>query len=150
MRIPQRAGRGRVEIQITHVELLVNVEAAPVKRCRTGDTIKLRMHCSAAKAIPELVVAFAIEALGEATVTAPCSRDAGLAPASISGTGFIDVDMNDVSLLPGTYDLHTAVTDFSRAHVYDTLHLASRFDVMNGRPYEVGGVMTMRFAWTMS
>jgi ABC-type polysaccharide/polyol phosphate transport system ATPase subunit len=142
--------RGSGEIQITAVELLVNGETTPTKRFRTGDTIKLRMHYSAAKAIPEPVVAFAIEALGGATVTAPCSRDAGLTPASMSGTGFIDVDMNDVALLPGTYDLHTTVTDFSRAHVYDNLHLALRFDVMSGRPYEVGGVMTMRPTWLIN
>jgi ABC-type polysaccharide/polyol phosphate transport system ATPase subunit len=143
------ARRGSGEIQITSVELLVNGEATSVKRFRTGDTIKLRLHYSAAKAIPEPVVAITIEALGGATVTAPCSRDAGITPASMSGVGFIDVDMTAVSLLPGTYDLHTAITDFNRAHVYDNLHLALRFDVMSGRPYEVGGLITMRPTWTL-
>ena len=47
--------------------------------------------------------------------------------------------MKDVSLLPGTYDLHTSVTDFNRQHEYDIVHLALRFDVMSGRPYESSG-----------
>ena len=42
--------------------------------------------------------------------------------------------MRDISLLPGTYDVHTAVHDFNRQHEYDHLHLATRFDVMTGKP----------------
>ena len=38
-----------------------------------------------------------------------------------------------MSLLPGTYDLHTKITDFNRSHIYDNLHQAMRFDVMTGR-----------------
>ena len=53
-----------------------------------------------------------------------------------------------MSLLPGTYDLHTTVTDFNRSHIYDHLHLAMRFDVMSGRPYETGGLVTLRPSWT--
>ena len=72
-------------------------------------------------------------------MTAPCTRDVGLVPdvarrARASSTSTLD----GVSLLPGTYDLHTTVTDFNRSHIYDHLHLALRFDVMSGRPYETG------------
>jgi hypothetical protein len=58
--------------------------------------------------------------------------------------------MSAVALLPGTYDLHTSITDFNRQHIYDHLHLAMRFDVMTGRPYETGGLVTMRPEWTLS
>ena len=42
-----------------------------------------------------------------------------------------------------------SITDFNRQHVYDNLHLALRFDVMTGRTYETGGVVTMRPEWTI-
>jgi ABC-2 type transport system ATP-binding protein len=141
--------RGSGEIQITTVELLVNGDPKPVKRFRTGDSVVLRMGYRAEKAIPEPVVAIAIESLGGATVSAPCTRDVGLIPQSMSGEGVIEVALDDVSLLPGTYDIHTAITDFNRSHVYDNIHLALRFDVMSGRPYEVGGLVTLRPAWTI-
>ncbi len=69
-------------------------------------------------------------------VTSPCTRDVGMIPEALSGEGTIEVELDAVSLLPGTYDLHTSITDFNRSHIYDDLHLAFRFDVMSGKPYE--------------
>ncbi|MEK7426535.1 MAG: ABC transporter ATP-binding protein [Actinomycetota bacterium] len=141
--------RGSGEIQITGVELFVGDKEVPVKRFRTGDSVRLRLTYEAAKSVPRPVVGFTIEQLGGATVTAPCTRDQGLIPEALTGRGAIEVLLDNISLLPGTYDLHTAVTDFNRSHIYDNLHLALRFDVMSGRPYESGGLITLRPAWTI-
>ena len=56
----------------------------PVKRFRTGDDVRIRMHYQADKPVPKPVFGFAIEALGGATVTAPCTRDVGLIPEALS------------------------------------------------------------------
>jgi hypothetical protein len=53
-------------------------------------------------------------------------------------------------MLPGTYDLNTSITDFNLSHVYDHLQLALRFDVMTGKPYEMGGVVTLHPSWVIS
>ncbi len=140
--------RGSGEIQITSVELIVG-DGQPVKRFRTGDDVTIRMHYEATKSVPRPVVGLMIESLGGATVTAPCTRDVGLVPDSLDGRGVIDVTLDSVSLLPGTYDVHTSVTDFNRSHIYDHLQLALRFDVMSGRPYETGGLVTMRPQWSL-
>ncbi len=142
--------RGSGEIQITSVELFVGDGLQPVKRFRTGDSIRIRMTYRAEKPIPKPVVAFAIESLGGATVTAPCTRDVGLIPVELSGEGTIEVALDSVSFLPGTYDLHTSITDFNRSHIYDNLHLALRFDVMSGKPYESEGLVTIRPQWTIA
>jgi ABC-type polysaccharide/polyol phosphate transport system ATPase subunit len=141
--------RGSGEVQITDVEMFVGDNEQPVKRFRTGDRVRLRMHYRAEKAVPRPVVAFTIDSLGGATITAPCTRDVGMIPESLSGEGVIEVALTDVALLPGTYDIHTAITDFNRSHVYDNLHLALRFDVMTGKPYESGGIVTMHPQWTI-
>ena len=141
--------RGSGEIRVDRVELLVNGGAEPVKRFRTGDDVIIRLPYRAERTVSRPVVAIAIEALGGTNVTAPCSRDAGLVPESMSGEGVIEIRFDNVALLPGTYDLHTAITDFNRSHIYDNLHVALRFDVMSGRPYEVGGVVTMRPSWSI-
>jgi hypothetical protein len=97
------------------------------------------------------VVGIEIEHLGGATVTAPCTRDVGMVPERFLGDGVIEVVFDAISLLPGTYDVHTSITDFNRAHVFDHLHSALRFDVMSGTPYETGaGVVTLRPTWTSS
>jgi len=139
--------RGSGEIQITSVELFAGGGEAPVKRFRTGDNVRIRLHYRADKPVPKPVIGLEIEALGGSTVTAPCTRDVGMIPEALSGMGTIDIDLEAVSLLPGTYDVHTSITDFNRSHIYDNLHLAFRFDVMSGKPYESGGVVTVRPQW---
>jgi len=141
--------RGTGEVEIERVELFSGGSNEPVKRFRTSDDIRIRLHYKAHKSVPKPVIGIAIEQLGGATVTAPCTRDVGLLPDSISGEGFIDIEMDNMPLLPGTYDLHTSITDFNRQHEYDNLHVAMRFDVMTGKPYESEGVVTMRPTWTI-
>ena len=142
--------RGSGEIQIERVEL-IDTDNNSVKRFRTGDSLTIRLHYRASSAVARPVFAVEIESLGGALVSAPCTRDVGLVPELLDGHGTIDLVVHDVALLPGTFDLHTSITDFNRQHVYDRLQLAMRFDVMTGRPYETGGAaMTMRPEWTIS
>jgi ABC-type polysaccharide/polyol phosphate transport system ATPase subunit len=142
--------RGSGEIQIDRVEMFAQGSELPVKRFRTNESVRLRLHYTAHKPVPKPIFGFAIESLGGATVTAPCTRDVGLLPDRITGSGYIDVVMDTVPLLPGTYDLHTTITDFNRQHEYDTLHVAMRFDVMTGKPYETGGLVTLAPRWTVN
>lgn len=141
--------RGSGEIQITSVELLVNDDPTPVKRFRTGDDVRLRLHYRAEQAVPRPVIAVSIDQLGGATVTAPTTRDVGVLPDSLSGEGVVEVVLRDVPLLPGTFDVHTTISDFSRGQVYDHLQQALRFDVLTGRSMETGGVVTLRPEWTI-
>lgn len=142
--------RGSGEVEIERIEMFVNGAEQAVKRFRTGDSVRLRLHYRAEKRLPKPVFGIEIESLGGGMVSMPCTRDVGLLPDSVTGSGTIDVEMSDVSLLPGTYDLHTSVTDFNRQHIYDHLHVAMRFDVMTGKPYETGGMVTLRPQWTLT
>ena len=141
--------RGSGEIRIHTVELIVGDGTTPTKRFRTGDDVRVRLHWKADETIPRPVFGIAIEALGGAVVTSPCSRDVGLVPDRVSGSGVVEVRLDTVALLPGTYDIHTSVTDFNRAHIFDHTQLALRVDVMNGGINEVGGMVTMRPEWTL-
>ncbi len=141
--------RGSGEVQIERVEMLLDDDPTPVKRFRTGASMTLRLHYRAHQPVPRPVVGVTIEHLGGAVVTSPCTRDVGLIPEALSDSGYVDVRFDDVSLLPGTYDLHTSITDFNRQHEYDVVHLALRFDVMSGKPYETQGLVTMRPQWNL-
>jgi hypothetical protein len=139
--------RGSGEAQIVSVELFVGDQANPVKRCRTGDNVRVRLHYKTSKPVPRPVIGFEIEHLGGPVITSPSTRDVGLIPERLGQEGHIDIVLADIALLPGTYDLHTSITDFNRSHVYDHLQVALRFDVMSGRPYETAGVVTLRPTW---
>ena len=142
--------RGSGELMINQVEMYVGDNPSPVMRFQTGDDVRFRLFYSAAKAVPRPIFSLIIDALGGATVSAPCSRDVGLVPDVISGDGWIDIVMRDISLLPGAYDVHTAVWDFNKQHEYDHLQLAARFDVTTGKPYESTGLVTLRPEWNFT
>lgn len=142
--------RGSGEIVVESVELFVGASTTPSKRFRTGDDLRLRLSYSCPKSVPKPVFGIEIEHLGGSIVTAPCTRDVGILPDRVTGNGFVDIDLAGVALLPGTYDLHTVITDFNRQHIYDHLHVALRFDVMTGKPYETAGVVSLHPVWTLS
>ena len=140
--------RGSGEIQVTHVEMFVH-DDRPVKRLRTNDTIRFRMHYRATARVKQPVFGFAINTLGGMPVTSPCARDAGTVADSMDGIGYVDVVLPDAALLPGTYDLDVSISDYNRQHIYDLVHRSLRFDVMTGGVHEVGGVVTMHPQWTI-
>jgi ABC-type polysaccharide/polyol phosphate transport system ATPase subunit len=142
--------RGSGEVMITSLEMFVGDDPAPVTRFRTGDTVRFRMHYDAMRSVPRPIFSIFIDALGGATVSAPCTRDVGLIPDSVSGEGWVELLVRDISLLPGAYDVHTVIHDFNRQHEYDHLQLAARFDVTTGRPYESAGLVTLHPEWTLS
>jgi lipopolysaccharide transport system ATP-binding protein len=142
--------RGSGEIQIESVEMFVGDSTASVKRFRTGDTVTVRLHYRTERPVSRPIFGFAIDALGGNCITSPCARDVGMVPERITGDGYVDVVMTDVSLMPGTFDLHTSVTDFNRQHIYDYVQVALRFDVMTGKLNETGSVVTLRPKWALN
>ncbi|MEQ1873064.1 MAG: ABC transporter ATP-binding protein [Ilumatobacteraceae bacterium] len=141
--------QGSGEIRITQVEMFVNAGTTPVKRFRTGDDVRLRLHYESEQTVPQPVIGIEIESVGGSTISAPNTRDVGLVPTTMSGNGDLEVSFAKVALLPGSYDLHTSITDFNRAKIYDRLQNAMRFDVMTGKPYETEGVVTLSPQWTL-
>ncbi|MGD9996124.1 MAG: ABC transporter ATP-binding protein [Ilumatobacteraceae bacterium] len=141
--------RGSGEVQNVAIELFVGDGSTPVKRFRTGDDVTLRLHYRAIKAVPRPVFGFAIEQVGGPVVTSPCTRDVGLVPNSVDGDGVVEIKLGSVPILPGTYDIHTSVTDFNRSFVYDHVQSHLRIDVMTGRRHETGGVVTLEPEWTV-
>ena len=141
------ARRGSGEVQVEDVELLVN--GAPTTLVRTGDTLDVRMRFRASEPIQNPVFAVTIGRLGGAIVTAPCTRDVGEVPATVSGEGVVDVRFENVSLIPGPHVLHTEVTGWGRQHVFDHVQNAARFDVLAGDNRETGGLVTMHPTWSL-
>ena len=101
------------------------------------------------KAVSRPIFGIAIDALGGNCITSPCTRDVGMVPDRVVGEGHVDVLMTNIALMPGTFDLHTSITDFNRQHTYDHLQVALRFDVMTGRLFETGSAVTLRPEWSM-
>ncbi len=139
--------RGPGPIHVERVELLVDERS--VARCRTGDSVTVRMHYRSADAVRSPVFAVTVARFGGAVVSAPSTRDADSVPAVVSGAGTVDLHLPSLALLPGRYVLHTEVTGFTRQHVYDHLQNAFVFDVMHGTTTETDGLVTLRPSWDL-
>ncbi len=139
-----RRGDGR--IQVTRAELLVG--GVPVERFRSGDDVTVRLHYTAAEAVPTPVFAVTIASLNGATVTAPSTRDVDMVPDSLAGSGHVDVRFDAIPLVASRYVLHTEITGWARQHVYDHVQNALTFDVIAGVTKETHGLVTLHPSWS--
>jgi ABC-type polysaccharide/polyol phosphate transport system ATPase subunit len=140
--------RGSGELQVRRVELVGSGDAA-AGRVHTGDNVRLRLHLQCHQPVQRPVIGLAIETSGGVLVTAPTTRDVGLVPESIAADTTVDLELPALALLPGSYLVHTTVSDFSRAHEYDYLHRAMRLDVATGSSQESSGVVTLQPHWSI-
>ena len=142
------ARRGRGPIRVTKVEMLV--AGTRLDRVRTGDDVTFRLHFETPEAVPNPVFVIILASLSGVAVTAPTSRDAGEVPMTVDGTGYVDIEMRGLPLIPGPYLVHTEVTGWGRKRVYDHIQNARSFDVLAGDTSEQAGVVTLRPTWTWS
>ena len=142
-----RSGSG--EITIDALEVLGR-DGSATDVVRTGDTVTFRCHYTAAAAVPNPVFALAIHTLEGSVVTNPHTRDAAIVPTEVSGSGFVDLVVERLPLLPGTYDLSGAITDSAALHTYDERHRERRFDVDAGAQSDGwSGLITMNGRWAL-
>jgi ABC-type polysaccharide/polyol phosphate transport system ATPase subunit len=141
---------GSREIELTDLEL-IDQRGEVVRQVHTGDPVRFRFHYTAQHPVEHPAFTLAVHTVDGTALTNPTTRDGGLEPAVLQGSGHIDLVVPALVLLPGTYDLSGAITDQAALHVYDHRHRALRFDVEAGMPREVaGGLVTLNGTWDLA
>jgi ABC-type polysaccharide/polyol phosphate transport system ATPase subunit len=141
---------GSGEAVIDHVEL-VGPGQRSTTRVNTGDPVTVRIHFDAHEPIDRPVFGFAIFTLEGVLVTGPNTREAGLECARIDGKGVVELTIDRMLLLPGTYDISVSLYDHAITHPYDFRQKVLRFDVEAGTPHETfGGVVSLGGRWTVT
>ncbi len=135
---------GTGEVRVDAVEL-VRPDDAP--HGRTGEKATFRLHYQASKQVDDVVFGIGLHTITGQHVTGPNTKDAGLRVDVRRGKGHVDLEVERLMLLPGTYDLSLGVTDASLVHQYDHQVRALRFDVLAGEPAERFGVMSLGGSW---
>ena len=137
------SGEGRIE----RIEVL-DADGTPTSKVHTGDRVTFRFHYATHEPIPTPVFGLGIHTVDGVHVTGPNTREAGVEVDRIDGSGIVDLVVERLLLLPGTYDISAALTDHAALHQYDYRHRAHRFDVGPGTPHETyGGVMSLDGRW---
>jgi Wzt C-terminal domain len=140
----ERWGSG--EGQIERIEIL-DAEERPARHIKTGDALTFRLHYRMHEPLERPVFGIALQRIDGAEVTSPNTRDAGLIPDCVVGVGFVDVRLDRLPLVPGTYDLSASLVNYTLSHFYDARHRAVRFDVEPGKPYAEYGILALDADW---
>jgi ABC-type polysaccharide/polyol phosphate transport system ATPase subunit len=137
---------GSGELEIDEVEMIG--PSGPTDRLHTGEKVVFRLHYRTREPVDDPVFGVAIHSIEGLLVTGPNSREAGLAFGRLTGDGVIDVTVERLLLLPGTYDLTVSAYDHAIVHPFDFRQKVLRFQVDPGTPHEsFGGVMSLDGQW---
>jgi ABC-2 type transport system ATP-binding protein len=115
---------------------------------RTGTEVTFRFHYQAAERIERPVFGMAIHAIDGTVISGPNTKDAHLIPEAIEGDGVVDLVVDRLMLLPGTYNISCTITDREVLHTYDFRNRAIQFVVAPGSPHEsFGGLVSLGGRW---
>jgi ABC-2 type transport system ATP-binding protein len=138
---------GTGEVRIAKAELL-GPSGRSTTKVRTGDRVVFRLHYEAQPGIERPVFGIGIYSMDGTMLSGPNIKDVGLIPDTIGTLGTVEVEVPQLMLLPGTYDLATGITDDAVLHVHDHWRKALQFDVLPGNPREaVGGHFSLGGNW---
>lgn len=137
---------GSGEGLIDAVELL-DSGGAPTTQTRTGDSVTIRMHYRLSEPIMRPNFGVVIQTVDGTHVSGPNSRDAGCVVERLEGAGHVDLRIDRLLLVPGTYDVSASIHDWAGLHPYDVRRHIIRFHVEPGQPRETFGVVSLGGEW---
>lgn len=136
---------GSGEARIVKVEAL-DLQGAPLPFARTGDPFVLRLHAESFKAIPNAVVGLAVHHQSGTYVTGTNTRRQGRTIVDLGEVPYVDFVIERMPLLEGTYEVSTAINDWTEQRDIDYWQNCLRFDVLTGDPPEAG-LVTLGGTW---
>jgi lipopolysaccharide transport system ATP-binding protein len=142
--IGDRWGTG--EATITRVELFKSGSVSSL--FTTNEEMKIRVHYDAPTGIKDAVVGIRITHLHGMNVWGTNTRRKGTKIPHLDGTGFVDLDIPQLRLLEGTYDLTIALSDTAEVNAFDHWEKRVRFDVHQIGTFDEG-VAALDGNWTV-
>lgn len=136
--IGDRWGSG--EVEITRVELL-NSDHKATTLLDTSRQMTIRVHFDAHEEILEGVMGVRITHLHGMNIWGTNTKRRGVTIPRMFGKGHVDLVLESLPLLEGTYDLTIAVSDKAEVHPYDHWEKRVRFDVHQSGVYDEGLIM---------
>jgi ABC-2 type transport system ATP-binding protein len=139
---------GSGEVRIETIEMLQG-NGTHVETMRTGDDVTIRLHYKAAERIERPVFGVMIHTVSGIYLAGPNTREVGLVPDYIEGSGYVDFHVPNVPLLAGVYDLSASIYDYRVQHPYDHRQRALRFNVEAGTPHLEQGLVSLNAEWAL-
>jgi ABC-2 type transport system ATP-binding protein len=134
--IGDRWGSG--EALITKVETLSRGESKEI--LRTNSDVTIRIHYDAPFPIKDAVFGVRITHLHGTNIWGTNTKRKGVQIPRLFGTGYVDLEIGNLPLLEGTYDLTVALSDIAEVSPFDHWEKRVRFDVHQHDTFDEGTV----------
>lgn len=139
--IPERKGTGAV--RLLKMEFL-DVHGSPLRVVHSGDALRIRFHYECQRDIPDLHFGLRVYSnLGVLLTDAHTWATGQAIPLARRGTGSIDVQIDFLNLMPGSYFLGAWVSSFHEWH--DLIDSAAKLEVEPSDYYGTGRGIESRF-----
>jgi ABC-type polysaccharide/polyol phosphate transport system ATPase subunit len=126
-----------------------DASGARVDQVRTGSPVVVRLHYSAALPVEQPVFVVSVRTLDGAEVTRPSTATSGLTLEPVKGSGFIDLRIDRLPVLPGVYDVGASLTDGVGTAELGTQRV-QRVTIEAGDRTEEHGVVSLDATWEVS
>ena len=137
---------GSHEAEITRAEF-VNADGVPVHVLKTGEPISLQIDYTAHMQLTEPVFGIRFTHLHGINVWGSNTKRMGFQPATLNNSGTITLNIPELPILAGTYDLTVALTDQHETYEYDHWERRVRFDVVQYNSFDEG-LVTVEASWS--
>jgi ABC-type polysaccharide/polyol phosphate transport system ATPase subunit len=141
-----RTGSGELEITSTR---FLNQYNEPKEVFATGEPMTIEIGYLAHKPTPNPEFGLAIFRQDGVQVNGPNTKLAGVDLGMISGEGIVRYEIEQLSLLPATYLVTTAVHDGRTHQCYDFHKKAYSFRIEAGTARELDGLVQMPASWQL-
>ena len=136
---------GSHEAEITRAEF-VNADGVPIRVLKTGEPISLQIDYTAHMPIKEPVFGIRFTHLHGTTVWGSNTKRMGFQPATLNNSGTITLNIPELPILAGTYDLTVALSDQHETYEYDHWERRVRFDVVQYNSFDEG-LIQVQASW---
>ena len=131
---------------ITQVELLTH-DHVPTREALTGDSVIFRFHYRLDGTVDHPLFGMAVHTDDGVEVTATTFARVNDETAA-AGRGHVDLVVESLPLLPGTYDVSASVSEAGSGRVLDTHERSFRFVVDAGTPHgSIRGIVDLGGSW---
>ncbi|MDP7068524.1 MAG: Wzt carbohydrate-binding domain-containing protein, partial [Acidimicrobiales bacterium] len=113
------------------------------------DAVEFRFGVTVHEAVDDAQVCLSITHSNGTLVSGPGTRDVGLRSGRLEGDACFRMRIDDIKLLPGTYEVALTLRDSELLQVFDSVSSALRFDVLPGSDNELSGLVTLRPEWSI-
>jgi lipopolysaccharide transport system ATP-binding protein len=144
--LDQPTRRGSGEIVVDRLEFLTDEgDAKPVGK--TGDPLTVRLHYRCESPVEHPVFAVTLNRSAGPIVGTSNSRLAEVDLGVLEGTGHVDLVLDPLTLVPGSYQVTTGIYDEHVLHPYDIQEQAWVLHVQPGTSRSREGMVDLRGRW---